>query len=401
MAITEKYKYTISLKYMKKDTKEYVSIDSTKIDYMIIDREYDINNMPVVYIGLNLHDSLVKDMIKNYNSNLINLEVYKFKYDDDNFIPRLEEVYIRDQCTYLIIDTENNGTNSDLPNQPDSNEEDYVHIDIGLMKVSLINDIRTLFNQTFNNTTLTNAVCTITNHIPNILIEPLSYGEELLNQISIYKDSVSKSIEELNNVKVLYSSPYRFFMDFDITYLLSSKGMGVPRKGEKILAVLICIKKPADYMGMDDGMYVNKTQKNYQINVCLDSTSTYNDILTDKIYNNIMAITNSGEKTQVDLNIDKSVYGSTKTKTVYIPNDNTHMAENIKAQTENGGVQITLCKESIDTTVLSPNHRIIIKHTDDNQDKDGDYLMTRKQEIFVRDAKDFILSTIVSLKKIR
>lgn len=401
MALTEKYKYSISLKYMKKDTKQYESIDSMKIDYMIIDREYDINNMPVVYMGLNLHKDLVKDMIKNSNYNLINLEVYKFKYDDDNFIPRLEELYIRDQCTYFILDSNNDGTEEKVENQPSLGTEEYVHIDIGLMKISLINNIKTLFNQTFNNTTLTNALRTITNHIPDILIEPLNYGEELLNEISIYKDSVSKSIEELNKVKVLYSTPYRFFMDFDITYLLSSKGIEVPRKGEKISAVLICIKKPADYIGMDDGMYVNKTQKNYQINVSLDSTSTYKDILTDKIYNNIVTITNSGEKTQVDLNIDKSVYGSTKTKTVYIPNDNTHMAENIKAQTENSGVLITLCKESIDTTVLSPNHRIILKHTSDNQDKDGDYLMTRKQEIFARDAKDFILSTMVSLKKIR
>lgn len=261
MALTDKFKYNISLKYLKKNTQTYTSLNYLNIEYMVIDSSYDEYNMPMIYMGLNIHTDLMKDMVKNVNNNLFNLEVYKYKYDEDNYIEPFEELYIRDQCTYFIVDTNNDGIESDLDGEPDSDEEDYVRIQIGLMKISLINDNKVLFNNTFLNTNLSSAVGSVVKHIKNMVMEPLTYGNEILDQISIYQDSVSKSLESINSVKALYSTPYRFFMDFDATYLVSSRGLEVPKKGEKITAVLICIKKPADYVGMDDGMYVNKSQK--------------------------------------------------------------------------------------------------------------------------------------------
>lgn len=401
MALTDKFKYNISLKYLKTDSHEYVSLNYLNIEYAIIDRNYDKYNMPMVYLGLNVHYDLMTDMIQNVNKNLINLEIYKFKYDDDNYIEPFEEVYIRDQCTYFIMDTGNNLKITDRDESLDSDQENYVQIKIGLMKISLINDNKKLFNSTFLNTNLSSAIGSVVGHIKDLVLEPLTYGNDILDQISIYKDSVSKSLQSINSVRAFYSTPYRFFMDFDAAYLLSTMGLEVPRRGEKITAVLICIKESKDYAGMDDGMYTNKTQGNYQINVSLDSTVTYTDKTTDKLYNNIMAITSSGDKVQLDLNIDRSAYGAAKTKTIYIPNDNTHLAENIKAQIEGSGTMITLCKESIDTSVLALNHRIIVKHVDSNSDKNGDYIMTSKREMFVRDGSNFILSTIVDLRKVR
>lgn len=404
MALTEKFKYRIVLRYMKKDTKKYRTLDFMDIEFMLVDRDYDRYNMPIVYLGLYIDEDLADDIIKNEKDNCMNLEVYKFKYDDDGHMMRLDESYIRSQCTYFTADVSTNtfplDTSTDNTDN-DGNREDLRRITIGLMQISLINSNAITFNNTFDKTTPINAVRSVTNHIDDMIIEPFSYMTDELNQIAVYENTVSKSLNALNKVKVFYSTQYRFFMDFDATYLLSSRGIEVPRKGERIAAVLICIKNEDDYAGMDDGMYVNKTQGNYQINVSIESTSSYVDRLTDKMYNNIVAVTNSGEKTQFDLNIDRSSFGSSKSKTVYIPNDNVHMIENIKSQTENGGVLLTICKECIDTSVLTPNHRILVKHTVGNEDKDGDYIMTKKQEIFVRDGRDFILSTIVNLRKIR
>lgn len=402
MASTEKYKYNISLQYMKTASKKYITIEPINIEYVVIDRDYDNYNMPLVYIGLNLDKNIVDDMILNEKNNLINLEVYKFRYDDSNYIQRIDELYIRDQCTYFIADDLNPNKDIDYPDNNNEMKSDiYRRITIGLMKLSIINDNKIASIMTFDNTSLTNAVRSITNHIPNILIEPLTYGDVLLNQITVGENSVAKNLNALNKIKVFYSSPYRFFIDFDTAYLLSSRALEVPKKGEKITCVLICIKKPEDYIGMDDGMYTNKSQGNYQINVNSQSTAIYTDRLTDKIYNNITAITNSGDSVNIELNIDRDSYSTTKTKKIIIPNDNIHMIDNIKAETENSGVLMTVCKESIDTTVFTPNHRIIVKHIDTNVDKDGDYIMAKKKEIFVRDGYDFILSTMVNLRKIR
>lgn len=404
MPTTNKYKYTMSMKYMKKASKTYITIEPKNIEFCIIDRDYDRYNMPVIYMGINIDKNLVDDMITNEKNNLMYLEIYKYMYDEEGYKIGVDDLYVRAQCTYFMADDLNPNKEIDYATVDADDEEKtdiYRKVTIGLMKISLINLNKVAFNKTFFQTSLVNAVGTITKHIEEILIEPLTYSDSIIDQVSIYQDSVSKSLDALNKVKVFYSTPYRYFMDLDMVYLLSTKGIEVPRKGERIAAVLICIKTPEDYIGMDDGVYVNKSQGNYQINVSASSVSIYTDKLTDKMYNNIVAVTNSGDKVTVDLNIDKSSYGSSKTKTIYIPNDNIHMADNLKSQTENSGVLMTVCKESIDVDVFNPNHRIIVKNVEANSDKDGDYLMTRKREIFVRDGYNFILSTMVNLRKIR
>lgn len=402
MLSLDKFRYTANLKYMKTDTKKYVTIESYNIEYIVIDRDYDNCNMPTIYMGLNIDKNLADHMILNEKTNVINLEIYKFRYDDQEFIPRLEEVCVRAQCTYFMTDDINPDKEIDYADTTDGIRTDiYKRINLGLMKIQPININKQVCNKTFTQTTLLNGVRTILNHVEDILMEPLSYADDILNEISVFKDSVSKSLEALNGIKVFYSTPYRFFIDFNLTYLLSSKGLEVPRRGESIAAVLICIKETKDTIGMDDGMYINRSQGNYQINIVSSSTALSTDKLTEKVYNNLVAITNSGEKTSIELNLDKSSYGSSKTKTIYIPNDNVHMIDNIKAQVENGGTSLTICKECLDCDALTPNHRIIVKNLPEHADKNGDYLISRKREIYVRDGKDFVMSTMANLRRIR
>lgn len=404
---TDKYKFAIRLKYMMVEKKQYYSIDEEFINYCLVDRDYVNNNMPTIYVDMNVPRQIYDDIKANDKVNLINIEVYKYKYDDEDSIERIEELYFRDQCTYFVTEASTDTSANEMKDpefyeNAEATVDEYIDIEIGLMKIDQINYNKQKFAGTFvENTNLLNGLSTILKHIPDTLIEPLSYPNELLDGLSIEQDSVSTTIKALNDLKALYDTSYRLFFDFDCMYLLSSNGVEVPREGEKICGVLVCIKSETDYIGMDDGMYVNKSGGNYQINVKESSTNIYTDQLTDKIYDNVVAITGSGDRLQVDLKIDKSKYSISKTKTIYIPNDNAASIDNVKSDIENSSVLMTLCKECIDPDVFTLNHRICVKHIIDHRDKDGDYLMTRKREIFVRDGRSFICSTMVNLKKIR
>lgn len=404
---TDKYKFVIELKYMMVDRKEYYTIDGKFINYCLIDRDYDNNNMPTIYVAMSVPRKIYDNMKANDKKNLINIEVYKYRYDDDNYIPEIDELYFRDQCTYFVTEASTDTDSNELKDTEfydngDGTVDEYSDIEIGLMKIDQINYNKQKFSGTFvENTTLTSVVSTVLQNIPDVVMEPLSYPTELLDGLSIEQDSVSTTIKALNDLKALYNSNYRLFFDFDALYLLSSNGYEVPKEGENISGVLVCIKKEEDYLGMDDGVYTNRSGGNYQINVRESSTNIYTDQLIDKVYDNVVAITGSGDRLQVDLKIDKSDFSLSKTKTIYIPNDNAASIDGIKTGIESSTVLMTLCKESIDPDVFTINHRICVKHIDDHKDKDGDYLMTRKREIFVRDGRDFICSTMVNLRKIR
>lgn len=399
--VQEQFKYSIRLQYLNVVKGTYRNIESENIKWVIIDRDYDINNMPLIYVSMALDKNLVDDMILNYKENLMNITIYKYLYDEDGYLPRIEEEYVKGQCEYYI-DEEVNPV-APLDYSGDNSERDDIlrTITIGMMKLDLINGNKKTFDLIPNNTAMVDIVKYCTKHLKTLVLEPFEFNEVIPQIIVPRTDSVSKVIKFLNNVKVFYSTPYRFFMDFDATYLISSSGLEIPKKGERINAVLIVVKSVTDYVGMPDGMFTNKKQKNYQINVPITSTSVSTDKLTEKSYTNITAITTSGGIENTSVDVAKPEYSDDKTQTVRLPNDNSNMLLNLKAETESNGMFAVVCKEKIDGSIFNINNRIEIKHIDEYSSYNGRYLLTRKRELFVTDGYDFVMSTIVNLKKLK
>ena len=83
-----------------------------------------------------------------------------------------------------------------------------------------------------------------------------------------------------------------------------------------------------------------------------------------------------------------------------LPNDNEGMLENIKASKNNDNFLVYIQKTDLDTDVLSPNKRITIHHIGRYKEHNGDYLMYRKRECYLREDTSFVLNTMVNLKEI-
>ena len=77
------YMYTISLRYVQVKKNKYVDIKNECLKSMIIDHNYEINNMPILYANLKLDKSLVDDMIKNQNDNTMVITLNKYDNSSD------------------------------------------------------------------------------------------------------------------------------------------------------------------------------------------------------------------------------------------------------------------------------------------------------------------------------
>ena len=405
MGALQQFRYSIEFQYINVKKSSYVRIFSENIRWVMIDRDYESYNMPLIYANISISKKLADDMILNYRDNLINVVITKHAYDTDDeqwMNSTIEEDYINAQFEYFTDDRINDNDDIDYGTDETEDRKDiYRNITIGLMKLSLINNNKKRFNMTLMNTTMTNAVMTVTKDLPELVMEPLTYDDMIPQLILPSVDSISKMIYSLNQVKVLYSTQYRFFMDFDATYLLSSEGNSVKKKGQNITDLLISIKKATDKDGMKEGVYLNRKEKCYQINISSTNVDIYDDHNMEKSATQIVGIQINGEKQEQNLDIDTSVSNSSKTATITIPNENMNMIKNIKSEAESNALYVCITKDNIDSEIININSTIVIHHLDENVKYNGQYVLSRKRELLLSDGMDFTMTVIANYKKLR
>lgn len=383
----DKYKYAVELRYIKQKERISQEIRTERIRSIIIDSDYKNNNLPVIFCTLTLDKKLIDDMIENNSINTMVLTIYKYIYKEDGSFSTKTR-YIHDEMTYFLTDDLNYRASIDYSTEENKEKDDITKtICIGLMSINCINNNKKTTNVTLRNTTMINAVHYCTSDM-NMIIERFTYNDNFNELLITPQSSVASTIKYLNNIKVFYNTPYRFFIDFDCGYLLSSKGTGVPKKGESINSILIVIRDPINPQAMEEGMITNYNTKNYQLDVSASDTQVYQNRVTEKVYTSVSSISEQGQSKAQSLNINKSNFSKEKNEIIRTPNSNPNLIQNISAANNQSSSHITLNKIDVDMSIFTPNKRYIIRNYDGHKDRDGDFILTRKREILYFETKD-------------
>lgn len=393
----KQFRYKIELTYLDLERNKNTTIVNECLRSMIIDHNYDNNCMPVLYANLRLDKSLVDDMILNINKNLILVALYK--YDELSDIQQEIEVF-RDKFTYFIPDNVN--TNDPI-DYNDANKEEHIRntfkeINLGLLSINHINNNKKYLELNVVNNTIFDCVKYCTRDINNLIIEPFEFNEILDRIIMPAQPSINKALKFLNSYRVFYYTPYRYYQDFNYTYIISSSGREIPRNDETYSTVIVSIKDILDRNANDMGIIVNKTSGTYEIPVNYVNTNIYDNTLVNKSRNKLKGISSIGNNTKSLIN--NASYSKEKIEAIRLNNDNVNMIYNIEAQDNNNNLFVYFSKNDLDTDIFTINKRISINHIDRYKKYDGDYLLTRKRECFIRQDTTFILNTMINMKKI-
>ena len=97
---------------------------------------------------------------------------------------------------------------------------------------------------------------------------------------------------------------------------------------------------------------------------------------------------------------NKSSYTTDKDTTIRLNNDNEGIIDNIVADKNNNNFLVFIQKTDLDTELLSPNKQITIHHIDRYKEHNGNYLIYRKRECYLREDSTFVLNTLINLKEI-
>ena len=396
--LTSQYRYKIEMTYLDTVKNKPTKIRTECIKSIIIDRNYTDNSMPIIYASLKLDRALMDDMILNSNHNLIILIIYKY----DNLIDFKEEIEVfKDKFIYYTPDSVNKNNNIDYTD--DSSEEHlgntFREALFGMISIDMINRNKRLIEINSTSISMYDCIKYCLNGFNNVIIEPFHNDENMSRFIMPTQESVNKAIRYLNSYKVFYNSPYIFFQDFDYTYLVSSNAYQFNKLNETYSSVIIKIKDIDDKSANDIGQILNNESKTYEVIVSFSNTILYNNSIINKSIDKIRGITSTGN-TEVELKNKDSYSINEKTKLVRLNNDNTNMLSNIEAYNNNNSVFLYITKNDLDLDLFSLNKRISVENIDRYKEYNGNYMMTRKRELLLREDDTFIAMTMLNMKLI-
>ena len=390
------YKYTAEMKFVLDD--DITNIDAINIKSIIVDSNYKENNMPMLFATLTIDRKLIDKMVKNQNVAFFIMTIKRCISNSD--MPDLYEDYINGQFIYFITNDINKTDEADYEGNNTDREDLYKTINIGLMCLDHINKNKSSTINGIFECNLSSAMYLLTKHLP-IVIEKPDDNIEFKPLIMPSFNSVSKSLKYLNSIHVFYKTQYRFFIDFDCSYLISSSGKFIKRKGEDIGTVLIELVKDYTEKSKLQGMTIDEKQSMYNIIYDgLDCDLADNRYL-EKSYSKLSAIDTSGSKIDGNIDtVDNSII-TQKNRSIRIMNDNSGLIDNMIHSVNSANIQLLVQKTDIDSSVLTMNKEYIIHADDVYGDKyNGKYLLTRKRELYIRENDNFTMNTMLLFEKV-
>lgn len=395
--IAMQYRYKIEMTYLNIKKGVNTEILNESVKSVIIDHNYDKNTMPIIYMTLALDKALIDDMILNNNDNLILLAIYKF---DELTDTKQEIEIIRDKFIYFLPNDVN--VLNDIEYNETTEEQNlgntYKDITLGLMSIKMINRNKKYLELNVTNNTMFDCVKYCTSHFDNLIIEPFIFNEKHKRIIMPAQGSVRKSLEFLNSYRVFYYTPFRYYQDFNYTYIISSSGRAIERNDETYSSVLVEIKDITESDANEFGTIANKSAKTYEVFVNYADTVVYDNTILNLSRNQLKGVSSTGNNIK---SLKNSIsYSDEKIKQIRLNNDNDNMIYNLQSEENNKNVLVFLTKYGLDTDTFTINKRISIHHINRYQQHNGEYLLYRKRECFMREDDTFILHSMLNLRKI-
>ena len=338
-------------------------------------------------------------MIANQQKGSVIFRLQKYISNGDN--PDLKIDCFEDKFIYILPASASNSTEQWYAIREErSQREDIVDTyTLGLAKVEHVNESKKNINMVVKSGTVSSVIYYILKE-HKLLIEPISNNKKISHITFPPLNSVSKGLAFLNRLYAFYNTQYRFFMDFDMTYLLSSSSKITKRKVEKYVDVIINIRKQYDEANME-GMITSDDIEAYVINVAASNCTLSDANATNKSFNEYSASTTTGDVSEVKL-MDFSDSELTDKKThIRLPNNNSEYLANMENQTKLHDIAISINTSKIDSTIFTMNKRYTL-HMDDTfgSEYNGQYLLTSRKDVYAPEGDGFNLNINLTFNKI-
>lgn len=396
MAISITYSYKIRANFVLNNKEEPILPQC--ITSVVTNYDYDNNNIPIIYLGVRLETSLYNKMVINSEKATITLNISKCKNGTSS---SMYTDYIKDTFTYSM--STNPDYNISLEKQSNTHEQvgtNYKEGFIALIQQSTTDNNKKIMNGIIKDSNMASIIHRYTSHM-KMVMEPLHTDKHFKFLIIPPTESVSKLLPYLNRQSVFYSSGYRYFVDFNRTYLLSRDGKPVNARDGLYSTIVLNIIDPVNVEAHQTGIITDHVNKAYVLNINANNTVTNIKKTEDKIFNRIIGVNSYGDTKEIGLDIPRTQGSSDKIRLERVPYDNMEYVDYLKNNIENSVLLFSVTKTELDSSLITPNKEFIVRNYPTFSEYNGRYVLSYKKETFVAQGENFINSIIFGLRKVK
>lgn len=401
--------YNIRLYFNNAIDNSSIEIPQDNISSILIDKDYENLNQPVIILSVSIDKKLLDTMIRTQEDSLLSLQIFK-NNDLEEF--SIGECVLEGLFIYMTEKDISNTEILDYPDNPSIAERNdlFRTITLYLLKRDTVNNINQVINTVIHSTyrgpneepiTMTELILRVSNYFSPLLLEPLQYDPSFKQIIIPPVTTITEYLEYLNdNIYTFYDSGYRFFVDFDSTYIISKSGKKVPHIGQESDTVIIDIGNITDFEHNERGYSFDKENNHYHIPVPLASTRFLSNVFTKRMVTNVSSVTSSGEVYSETIDGNETLNNKIKTKIIQTNSSNPNIINNITSDLYMNNIVVDINKPDLDAEIFTINKEYLINNCDEHMDYNGRYLICSVKQIYIKQNNKFKMSTVLRLKKI-
>lgn len=396
MAISISYSYKVEAKFVLDGKEETILPEG--ITSIVTNYDYDTNNIPIIYLGVRLETALYNKMVINAEKATITLSITKSK-NGGNF--NVYNSYIKDTFTYSM--STNPDYNTTMEKQSGTNDQimqNYREGFIALIKQDNTDNNKRIINTIIKNSNMMSILHKYTSHM-KMVIEPIHVDKKFNFLIIPPIESRAKLIDYLYKQSSFYRKGYRYFVDFNKTYLLSEEGNPVSSNDGTFDTIIINVEDPTAETAHQTGIITDYKTKSYILNINANDTVMNIRKSEDKIFNTIMGVDSFGNTRELSLDIPRTRGSSDKLRLERVPFDNMDYTDYLKNVIENTTIMFNVTKTEVDTSLITPNKEYIVRNYPTISEYNGRYVLSYKKETFINQNEHFVSSVIFGLRKIK
>jgi len=403
--MTEQYRYSAVMTFMN-NRREAQEISMDVIQFIVIDKDYENNIMPVITTSILLDSKLRDKMILEMDDSIVSLQIYKFNKDEDD---RIGQTILNDIFVYMIPGDISHSQDMDYKDEIDEENPPRIPTTVYLIKRDSINNNRQVINCVNRFTydknikkqiSMTDMVMRTSAYLRPLLLEPITNNKSFDEIVIPPLSSLSDYVNYLNdNICSLYPTGYRFFMDFDTNYIISKSGKKVEHKDQNYHSVIIDIGEKSNLNYAVDGNLYNSENRFYHVPVSIAMAKFQRNITAKHLVTQVACIDSSGTAFSEDVS-DTSANIKEKLSIMQSTTSNSGIIDNVKNDVVNGSLVIDIVKPNLDASIFTINKEYIINNTEEYKDYDGRYLICCAKQFFIKEEDGFAMNSLMRFKKI-
>lgn len=392
--IAASYRYKVDVILILEN--ENIDINPESIMAITIDSNFDIYNRPIIYLTLNIQSKIYDKLVLNSETATINLRIRKTGTSNGS---SLGKKYIHDSFSYLMKSDPDYYKEIREKSRVDDkiDKDDYMYGTIALFKKDSLDKIKQLHFNIFKNSNMASIIHRYTKD-RKMIIEPFDSREKFDTIIVPPMESLTEVIEFLNEFDALYNRKYRYFEDFNVTYLLNGSG-NIVHATDRYDTVIIDIVDPTDERSKTPGVIIDSDQSAYVLYVDAQDSTVDIDKTKNIEYESIVGVSSTGEIYKVQL---KNTLNPNNEKCLIqrIYNDNSRAIDNLKYLLDSASIMLQISKSEVDGSLFTPNKEYLVNNYDRLAKYNGKFLLSFKKEVIIQQDSEFIPNIILGLRKI-